>query len=53
MEDITGFEDWLLDKLNPDQARSPEELLLEIEEQLDLGEITVEEAIQLLRDITC
>lgn len=50
MEELTGFESWLLEKLNPDFAVSPEEFIISIEEQLDAGEISEDEAIDMIRD---
>lgn len=42
----------VLDALNPQSCQSPEDFLASLEEQLENGEITVEEAIQAVRDFT-
>ncbi len=42
--------DELLDFLNEEQAESPEDFLADLEQQLEDGDITEEEAVQLLKD---
>ena len=44
-------EDYVLDLESGDLHQSPEEFLISLEEQLDNGDITVDEAILLLTDL--
>lgn len=47
---IYGFESHTLDALCPTYSQSPEDFLADLEEQLDNGDITEDEAVQLLKD---
>ena len=49
---IYGFETHTLEALCPQRAPSPEDFLADLEEKLDSGEITEEEAVQLIKDFT-
>jgi hypothetical protein len=42
----------LLRILEQQQTQSPEELLLELEEKLESGELSEDEVVQLLKDFT-
>ena len=44
-------EDYVLDLESGDLHQSPEDFLIQLEEQLDSGDITVDEAILLLTDL--
>ena len=43
---VYGFESYTLEAMNPTYAPSPEEFLSALEEQLEAGDITEEEAVQ-------
>ncbi len=47
---IYGFEQTALDALCPQYAQSPEDFLADLEQQLEDGDITEDEAVQLLKD---
>ena len=47
---VYGFESTALDAMCPHLSQSPEEFLAELEEQLESGDITEDEAVQLLKD---
>jgi hypothetical protein len=47
---IYGFEPTALDAMCPHTSHSPEDFLADLEEQLDNGDITEDEAVQLLKD---
>ena len=49
---IYGFESYTLDALCPQYAQSPEDFLASLEQQLEDGDITEEEAVQLIKDFT-
>ena len=49
---IYGFESHTLEALCPQRAPSPEDFLADLEQQLEDGDITEEEAIQLIKDFT-
>ena len=49
---IYGFESHTLEAMSPQRAPSPEDFLADLEEQLDNGDITEDEAIQLIKDFT-
>ena len=49
---IYGFENYTLEALCPQRAQSPEDFLADLEQQLEDGDITEEEAVQLLKDFT-
>ena len=49
---IYGFESNTLEALCPQHAPSPEDFLADLEQQLEDGDITEEEAVQLLKDFT-
>ena len=49
---IYGFEDYTLDALCPTYSQSPEDFLSDLEQQLEDGDITEEEAVQLIKDFT-
>ncbi len=49
---IYGFEQTALDALHPQYVQSPEDFLADLEQQLEDGDITEEEAVQLLKDFT-
>lgn len=49
---VYGFESHTLEALCPQRAPSPEDFLSELEQQLEDGNITEEEAIQLIKDFT-
>ena len=49
---IYGFETYTLEALCPQHAPSPEDFLADIEQQLEDGDITEEEAVQLVKDFT-
>lgn len=47
---IYGFESHTLEAMSPEYSQSPEDFLADLEEQLDNGDITEDEAVQLLKD---
>ena len=49
---VYGFEEHTLEALHPQRAPSPEDFLADLEQQLEDGDITEEEAVQLIRDFT-
>ena len=49
---IYGFESTALDAMCPLRAPSPEDFLADLEQQLEDGDITEEEAVQLIKDFT-
>ena len=49
---IYGFEAYTLEALCQQRAPSPEGFLADLEQQLEDGDITEEEAIQLIKDFT-
>ena len=49
---IYGFENYTLETLCPQRAPSPEDFLTDLEQQLEDGDITEEEAVQLIKDFT-
>ena len=49
---VYGLDNALLDVLSPRYVQSPEDFLADLEQQLEDGDITEEEAVQLLKDFT-
>ena len=49
---VYGFDEIALDALCPTYSQSPEDFLADLEQQLEDGDITEEEAVQLLKDFT-
>ena len=49
---IYGFENYTLEALCPQRVPSPEDFLADLEQQLEDGDITEEEAVQLAKDFT-
>ena len=49
---VYGFEAYTLEALCPQRAPSPEDFLADLEQQLEDGDITEEEAVQLIKDFT-
>ena len=49
---IYGFESHTLEAMSPAYAQSPEDFLADLEQQLEGGDITEEEAAQLVKDFT-
>ena len=49
---VYGFEAHTLEALCPQRAPSPEDFLADLEQQLEDGDITEEEAVQLIKDFT-
>ena len=49
---IYGFETHTLEALCPQYVQSPEDFLADLEQQLEDGDITEEEAVQLIKDFT-
>ena len=49
---VYGYEQYQLEALCPQQCASPEDFLADLEQQLEDGDITEEEAVQLLKDFT-
>ena len=49
---VYGFEAHTLEAMSPAYAQSPEDFLADLEQQLEDGDITEEEAVQLLKDFT-
>ena len=49
---IYGFDSSALDALCPTYSQSPEDFLADLEQQLEDGDITEEEAVQLIKDFT-
>ena len=49
---VYGFDSALLDVLSPRYVQSPEDFLADLEQQLEDGDITEEEAVQLIKDFT-
>ena len=45
-------EDYVLDLESGDLHQSPEDFLIQLEEQLDSGDITIDQALQLLEDLS-
>ena len=49
---VYGFEPHVLEAMSPAYAQSPEDFLADLEQQLEDGDITEEEAVQLIKDFT-
>ena len=49
---LYGFEEHTLEALDQQRAPSPEDFLADLEQQLEDGDITEEEAVQLIKDFT-
>lgn len=49
---VYGFDETALDVMCPHYAQSPETFLANLEQQLEDGDITEEEAVQLIKDFT-
>ncbi len=49
---VYGFEAHTLEVMSPAYAQSPEDFLADLEQQLEDGDITEEEAAQLIKDFT-
>ena len=49
---IYVFESYTLEALCQQRAPSPEDFLADLEQQLEDGDITEEEAVQLIKDFT-
>ena len=49
---VYGFDEAVLDALHPQYAQSPEDFLADLEQQLEDGDITEEEAVQFIKDFT-
>lgn len=49
---VYGFDSGALDALCPQRAPSPEDFLADLEQQLEDGDITEEEVVQLIKDFT-
>ena len=49
---IYGFESHTLEAMCPTYSQSPEDFLADLEQQLEDGDITEEEAVQLIKDFT-
>ena len=49
---VYGFDAVALDALAPQYVQSPEDFLADLEQQLEDGDITEEEAVQLIKDFT-
>lgn len=49
---VYGFDSDALDALCPTRSQPPEDFLADLEQQLEDGDITEEEAIQLIKDFT-
>ena len=49
---VYGFDEMALDALAPQYVQSPEDFLADLEQQLEDGDITEEEAVQLIKDFT-
>ena len=49
---VYGLEPHMLEALCPQCAPSPEDFLADLEQQLEDGNITEEEAVQLIKDFT-
>lgn len=49
---VYGLDNSVLDALAPQYVQSPEDFLADLEQQLEDGDITEEEAVQLLKDFT-
>ena len=49
---VYGFENYTLEALCQQRAPSPEDFLADLEQQLEDGGITEEEAVQLVKDFT-
>lgn len=49
---VYGFDSGALDALCPTYSQSPEDFLADLEQQLEDGDITEEEAVQLIKDFT-
>ena len=47
---VYGFEEFTLEALCQQRAPSPEDFLADLEQQLEDGDITEEEAVQLIKD---
>ena len=45
-------DDYVLDLTADDLHQSPEDFLIELEDALDSGDITIDQAIQLLEDLS-
>ena len=49
---IYGFESHTLEAMSPTYTQTPEDFLADLEQQLEDGDITEEEAVQLIKDFT-
>ena len=49
---VYGFDDYTLEALCQQRAPPPEDFLTDLEQQLEDGDITEEEAVQLIKDFT-
>lgn len=49
---VYGLDSSALDTLAPQYVQSPEDFLADLEQQLEDGDITEEEAVQLIKDFT-
>ena len=49
---VYGLDSSALDALAPQYVQSPEDFLADLEQQLEDGDITEEEAVQLIKDFT-
>jgi predicted AlkP superfamily pyrophosphatase or phosphodiesterase len=49
---VYGFDSFALDALCQQFTQSPEDFLADLEQQLEDGDITEEEAVQLIKDLT-
>ena len=49
---IYGFESYTLEAMDTTYVPSPEDFLADLEQQLEDGDITEEEAVQLIKDFT-
>jgi len=49
---VYGLDSSALDALSPQYVQSPEDFLADLEQQLEDGDITEEEAVQLIKDFT-
>jgi hypothetical protein len=52
MEFVRINDEILLDYLNTEQALSPEDFLTYLEDGLELGEFTIDDAIAIIKDFT-
>ena len=49
---VYGFETYTLEAMNTQRDPSPEDFLADLEQLLEDGDITEEEAVQLIKDFT-